>query len=78
MAVLTRKLWYTVKKEGRPMHFLVDYENVRNLGMRGTEFLLSSDCVILFYSDAALAIEQRHLQNIQRARCGFEIGRAHV
>ena len=54
------------------MHFLVDYENVRNLGMRGTEFLLSSDCVILFYSDAALAIEQRHLQNIQRARCGFE------
>ena len=43
MAVLTRKLWYTVKKEGRPMHFLVDYENVRNLGMRGTEFLLSSD-----------------------------------
>lgn len=54
------------------MHFLVDYENVRNLGMRGTEFLLSSDCVILFYSDAALAIEQRHLQNIQHARCGFE------
>lgn len=54
------------------MYFLVDYENVRNLGMRGTEFLLSSDCVILFYSDAAPAIEQRHLNNIQLAGCGFE------
>lgn len=54
------------------MYFLVDYENVRNLGMRGTEFLLPSDCVILFYSDAAPAIEQRHLNNIQLAGCGFE------
>lgn len=54
------------------MHFLVDYENVRNLGMRGTEFLLPSDCVILFYSDAAPVIEQRHLNNIQLAGCGFE------
>ena len=54
------------------MYFLVDFENVRNLGMRGTEFLLSSDCVILFYSDAAPTIEQRHLNNIQLAGCGFE------
>lgn len=54
------------------MYFLVDYENVRNLGMRGTEFLLPSDCVILFYSDAAPAIEQRHLNNIQRTGCRFE------
>lgn len=54
------------------MYFLIDYENVRNLGMRGTEFLLPSDCVILFYSDAAPVIEQRHLNNIQLAGCGFE------
>lgn len=54
------------------MYFLVDFENVRNLGMRGTEFLLRSDCVILFYSDAAPVIEQRHLNNIQLAGCGFE------
>lgn len=40
--------------------------------MRGTEFLLPSDCVIIFYSDAAPAIEQRHLNNIQLAGCGFE------
>ena len=54
------------------MYFLVDFENVRNLGMRGTEFLLRSDCVVLFYSDAAPAIEQRHLNHIQLAGCGFE------
>ena len=54
------------------MYFLVDFENVRNLGMRGTEFLLRTDCVVLFYSDAAPAIEQRHLNNIQLAGCGFE------
>lgn len=54
------------------MYFLIDYENVRNLGMRGTEFLLPSDCVILFYSDDAPAIEKRHLNNIQQAGCGFE------
>lgn len=54
------------------MYFLVDYENVRNLGMRGTEFLLPSDHVIFFYSDAAPVIEQRHLDNIQHAGCGFE------
>ena len=54
------------------MYFLIDFENVRNLGMRGTEFLLRSDCVVLFYSDAAPAIEQRHLNNIQLAGCGLE------
>lgn len=54
------------------MYFLIDYENVRNSGMRGTEFLLPSDWVIIFYSDAAPAIEQRHLNNIQLASCGFE------
>ena len=54
------------------MYFLVDFENVRNLGMRGTEFLLPSDCVILFYSDGAPTIEQRHLNNIQLSGCGFE------
>lgn len=54
------------------MHFLIDYENVRNAGMRGTEFLIPSDCVILFYSDASPVIEQRHLNNIQHAGCGFE------
>ena len=54
------------------MYFLIDYENVRNSGMRGTEFLLPSDWVIIFYSDAAPAIEQRHLNNLQLSGCGFE------
>lgn len=54
------------------MYFLIDYENVRNSGMRGSEFLLPSDCVIIFYSDASPVIEQRHLNNIQISKCGFE------
>jgi hypothetical protein len=55
------------------MYFLVDYENVRNNGLRGTEYLTAADNVIIFYSAAALTMEQRHLINIQKSGCGFEI-----
>lgn len=55
------------------MYFLIDYENVRNLGMRGTEYLLPSDYVIVFYSRSSPTMELRHLQNIQNSGCGFEI-----
>lgn len=34
------------------MYFLIDYENTRNAGMIGTEYLLPTDHVILFYSDS--------------------------
>jgi hypothetical protein len=54
------------------MYFLIDYENVKNAGMRGTEYLLPSDHVLLFYSAASPNMEQRHLTNIQRSGCGFE------
>lgn len=54
------------------MYFLIDYENVRNDGMQGTEYLRGSDHVILFYSAASPTMEQRHLANIQNSACGFE------
>lgn len=54
------------------MYFLIDYENVRNLGMRGSEYLLPTDHVIVFYSENAPIMEFRHLQNIQNSGCGFE------
>lgn len=54
------------------MHFLIDFENVRNTGIRGTEYLLSDDYVIVFYSADASKIEQRHLTNINNSGCGFE------
>lgn len=55
------------------MYFLIDYENVRNAGMRGSEYLLPADHVIVFYSSNAPLMEMRHLDNIQNSGCGFEI-----
>lgn len=67
------KLCYTVGKGGEFVYFLIDYENVRNLGMRGTEYLLSSDYVIVFYSESSPNMELRHLNDIQNSGCGFEV-----
>lgn len=54
------------------MYFLIDFENVKNAGMRGSEYLLPTDHVIIFYSDNSQTMEQRHLINIQDSGCGFE------
>lgn len=55
------------------MYFLIDYENVKNAGMHGSEHLLQSDHVILFYSDSSHTMEMRHLENIQKNDCYFEV-----
>lgn len=55
------------------MHFLIDYENVHNAGMQGSEYLLPTDHVIVFYSDNSPNMEQRHLMNIRNSGCGFEV-----
>lgn len=57
------------------MYILVDVENVSNAGLRGSEYLLASDHVILFYSDAASHLEARYLEDIRNSGCGFEICR---
>ena len=54
------------------MYFLIDYENVKNMGMRGSEYLTSTDHVIVFYSKNSPVMERRHLDNIQSSGCGFE------
>ena len=46
------------------MLFLIDYENVRNAGMRGCEFLQPSDWVIVFYSKESPNMETRFLETI--------------
>jgi len=53
------------------VYFLIDYENVRNAGMQGTEYLLPDDHVIVFYSKAAPNMEARHLTDIKKSGCGF-------
>lgn len=55
------------------MFFLIDYENVHNSGMRGSEYLLPTNHVIVFYGPASPTMERRHLDNIKNSGCGFEV-----
>jgi len=57
------------------MYFLIDYENVRNAGMLGTEALIPEDHVILFYSNFAPSIQSRYLEEIKASGCDFQICR---
>lgn len=55
------------------MYFLIDYENVKNAGMQGTEYLRPSDHVIVFYSAAVPNMEARYLEEIKSSGCTFEV-----
>ena len=51
------------------MYFLIDYENVHTPGMRGTEYLLPSDHVLVFYSAPAPNMEAHYLTAIRDSAC---------
>ncbi len=55
------------------MLFLIDYENVGNMGMKGCHYLNASDYVIVFYSEAKKNMERRLLEDITNSGCVFEI-----
>ena len=55
------------------MLFLVDYENVGNVGMKGSSYLNTMDHVIVFYSETKKNMERRSLENITTSGCIFEI-----
>lgn len=55
------------------MLFLVDYENVGNMGMKGCHYLDKSDHIIIFYSEAKMHMERRFLEDITNSGCVFEI-----
>lgn len=55
------------------MLFLIDYENVGNMGMKGCHYLNESDYVIVFYSDAKMHMERRFLDDITKSGCVFEV-----
>ena len=57
------------------MYFLIDFENVKNNGMRGTEYLEAGDDVTIFYSEAAKSCERRYLDMIEDSGCGFDVCR---
>lgn len=53
------------------MYFLVDFENVRSGGLRGTDYLEDSDYLTIFFSNAAHSCENRYLEEIERSGCHF-------
>lgn len=54
------------------MYFLVDFENVRSGGLRGTDYLEDSDYLTIFFSNAAHSCENRYLEEIERSGCHFD------
>lgn len=55
------------------MLFLIDYENVGNMGMKGCDYLNASDHMIVFYSEAQMHMERQFLDGITKSECVFEV-----
>lgn len=55
------------------MYFLIDFENVGNQGLRGTQYLLREDTVFIFYSHACEQIRQGCLHQIMESFCRLDI-----
>lgn len=50
---------------------LIDYENVRDDGLYGTEYLTADDTLYLFYSGACQKIKKCFFDNITTSGCNF-------
>lgn len=55
------------------MYFLIDFENVGDEGLKGAQFLLEEDMVIIFYSQACEKIRQGNLSQIMDSFCRLDI-----
>lgn len=55
------------------MYFLIDYENVQNSGMLGTDVLTREDCLDLFYSSSVPSMHSQYLEEIKASGCEFQI-----
>ena len=53
-------------RTGGPVHILIDYENVNNEGLVGSEYLSHDDHVTLFYSDNSGTIQHGHFENLSQ------------
>ena len=51
------------------MYFAIDYENVGNNGMKGSEYLSEEDTVEIFFSAAGPTISQGIFENMKNAKC---------
>ena len=55
------------------MYFLIDFENVGSEGLKGAEYLLKEDTVIIFFSRACEQIHQGCLHQIMESFCRLDI-----
>ncbi len=58
---------------GGTMHILIDYENVYNEGLIGSEYLNQDDKVTIFYSDPNTTIQQGHFDNLTKKAGSFDM-----
>ena len=55
-------------------YFLVDYENVTDVaGLRGTRYLSTDDCVIIFYSNEAIKMRNDVWSEITQSGCQLKM-----
>lgn len=55
-------------------YFLVDYENVTDVaGLRGTRYLSADDCIVIFYSNAAIKMRNDVWNEITQSGCQLKM-----
>lgn len=54
-------------------HFIVDFENVKNNGLKGSDCLLISDSVELFFSDACPTIANGIFEHLKKSECEVRV-----
>lgn len=55
------------------MYFLIDFENIVNEGLKGAQYLLKEDSVIIFYSVSCEQIRQGSLYQLMESSCYLDI-----
>ena len=55
------------------IHFMIDFENTRNRGLQGAEYLQPDDSVTIFYSQVCMKIEWKWFCQLKESGCNFRI-----
>ena len=55
------------------MYSLIDFENIMNEGLKGVQYLLKEDTVIIFYNVSCEQIRQGNLYQLMESSCYLDI-----
>ena len=58
---------------GSKLHFLIDYENVKEAGLDGVEYLHEADTLTIFFSNACKNISRKKMDYIWQSGCEFGV-----